>query len=64
MDDGWYDDQSYYEVEYYYDESDDDADIDYSRKRKIPEGEMSLLSSWMQAYIWGEEDGTVAFVRQ
>ena len=32
MDDGWYDDQSYYEVEYYYDESDDDADIDYSRK--------------------------------
>merc|ERR1719400_1846290 len=26
------DDQSYYEVEYYYDESDEEADIDYSRK--------------------------------
>lgn len=31
-DDGWCDDQSYYEVEYYYDESDEEADIDYSRK--------------------------------
>ena len=32
IDDGWYDDQSYYEVEYYYDDSEDDADVDYSRK--------------------------------
>jgi len=32
IDDGWYDDQSYYEVEYYYDDSDEEPDIDYSRK--------------------------------
>ena len=32
QDDGSYDDQSYYEVEYYYDESDEEADVDYSRK--------------------------------
>ena len=31
-DDGWYDDQSYYEVEYYYEDSDEDTDVDYSRK--------------------------------
>ena len=32
QDDGSYDDQSYYEVEYYYDDSDEDNDVDYSRK--------------------------------
>jgi len=31
-DDGWYDDQSFYEVEYYYEDSDEDTDVDYSRK--------------------------------
>ena len=34
-DDGWYDDQSYYEVEYYYEDSDEDIlqfieDLDFS----------------------------------
>ena len=31
--DGWMDDQSYYDVEYFYDDSEDEAnDVDYSRK--------------------------------